>query len=127
MDNNSTNDNLFTYIINERSNDVDVLNNGDIKVQLKFSTSNVKIKDSHKLNLTEIKAVVKYIRKYCNNKNISITRKDKELCGEIILHKWLYKIGYKRINTKDCDLDFMSDKRWYVNILSKLIGLFISI
>ena len=32
----------------------------------------------------------------------------------------LYAVGYKREQTADADLDFTSDKRWYVNFISTI-------
>ena len=44
-----------------------------------------------------------------------------DMLGELRLHNALYAVGYKREQTTDADLDFTSDKRWYVNFISKII------
>lgn len=99
---------------------------GEGKVsQLVFSSHKAKIFDSHIFSTEEIKSIVLYIISYTEECGLKISRSYKELCGEIILHKWLYKLHIKRAQTKDCDLDFHKDSRWYVNLLSKIIGFFL--
>lgn len=93
--------------------------------QLAFSSHKVKIFNSHIFSTEEIRSIVLYIIDYAEKYGIKISRSYKELCGEIILHKWLYKLHIKRAQTKDCDLDFTQDGRWYVNLLSKIIGFFL--
>lgn len=93
--------------------------------QLVFSSHKAKIFDSYIFSTEEICSIVLYIIEYAEKYGIEISRSYKELCGEIILHKWLYKLHIKRAQTKDCDLDFHKDNRWYVNLLSKIIGFFL--
>ena len=93
--------------------------------QLVFSLRKVKIFDSYIFSTDEIRSIVLYIIEYVESYGIKISRSYKELCGEIILHKWLYKLHIKRAQTEDCDLDFHKDSRWYVNLLSKIIGFFL--
>ena len=94
-------------------------------LQLVFSSHKVKIFNSYIFSAEEIRGIVLYIIDYAEKYGIKISRSYKELCGEIILHKWLYKLHIKRAQTKDCDLDFHKDNRWYVNLLSKIIGFFL--
>lgn len=49
-------------------------------------------------------------------------RSNSDLFGELRLHNFLYALGIARENTRDCDLDYICDKRWYVEATSKLIG-----
>lgn len=99
--------------------------------QLVFGSHKVKIFDSYIFSTEEIRSIVLYIIGYTEvfgyteDCGLKISRSYKELCGEIILRKWLYKLHIKRAQTKDCDLDFHKDSRWYVNLLSKIIGFFL--
>lgn len=103
-----------------------IWSHGIRKSNLTIGKNTAKIMDSYIYNTTEIVAIVKYIELYFEDIDcLMIQRSPKELCGEIILHKWLYKLHIKRAQTKDCDLNFDEDPRWYVNLLSSIIGIFV--
>lgn len=94
-------------------------------ILLKFNQNCVKIVNSYKFNTRKrIDTIIAYVREYVAKLGYTITRSDRELYGEIKLHNFLYFIGYRRTSTADCDLDYVADKRWYVNFLSKIIGMF---
>ena len=61
-----------------------------------------------------------FIYSYAREKEIHIERKFTDMLGELRLHNALYAVGYKREQTADADLDFTSDKRWYVNFISTI-------
>ena len=42
--------------------------------------------------------------------------------GEYRLHNLLYSVGYKREQTGDADVDYVSNSRWYVNVVSSVFG-----
>lgn len=95
----------------------------DDNVKLHFNKDSVTIYNSYKQNKKKtIKKMVEFIRFYAEDRGYSIGCSDAELYGEIRLHNFLYWLGYKREQTGTCDLDFNGDRRWYVVLLSKLIG-----
>lgn len=98
------------------------LRNGK-EVSLEFGRDSVKIIRAYEQAGTEgICQTVIFIRNYAREKGYEIERDVTEMCGEIRLHGILYELGYKREQTGDCDLDYITDRRWYVNMMSKVIG-----
>ena len=63
-------------------------------------------------------AVLCTAKAYCDQNNISVSRKNIDLIGEYRLHVFLYQIGYKREQTGNADIDYIQDHRQYVNIAS---------
>ena len=93
------------------------------EIRLQFESESVKIIQSYKHNGTEtIFQTVQFVRFYAQGKGYEIEREVTEMYGEIRLHNILYNFGYKRERTGDCDLDYTADRRWYVNMASKIIG-----
>ena len=93
------------------------------EIRLQFESESVKIIQSYKHNGTEaIFQTVQFVRFYAQRKGYEIERDVTEMYGEIRLHNILYNFGYKRERTGDCDLDYTADRRWYVNMASKIIG-----
>ena len=93
------------------------------EITLQFGKDSVKILRSYQLmDIQSIYGTVMFIRFYVDEKGYEVSRKITEMYGEIRLHNIAYNLGYKRKRTVDCDLDYAPDRRWYVNVLSKLIG-----
>ena len=81
------------------------------------------IKDSYLLTKAETKELVEFITWFITTRTAyKLTQPERYLYGKIRLHKLLYLLHYKRSRTKDCDLDYEGNRRWYVNLLSKIIG-----
>ena len=98
------------------------LSGGQI-VSMTVYNKKIVIKDSYLLTKAETKELVEFITWFINTRTAyKLTQPEKYLYGEIRLHKLLYLLHYKRNRTKDCDLDYEGDRRWYVNLLSKIIG-----
>ncbi len=66
--------------------------------------------------------IVSFIRWYGRQNGYEISQAYTEMYGEYRLHNALYWLGYKRKQTGNSDLDYETDKRWYVNAVSKIIG-----
>lgn len=112
-----------TYTFTEiAEGEVQISAAGEEITSICISSTAAKIIDSYKLNRTGISETISYLLTYCKNKGYTVSRTNSALCGEVFLHNTLYKVGYKRGSTKDCDLDFIADRRWYVNLASILIG-----
>lgn len=91
-----------------------------------FGEESVKVVDSYTLNRKERLEVLCFIRYCLKEKDIDCNRTVQNTEGEMITHNFLYKLGYKPISTKDTDLDYVKDKRWYVNtatIIMQILGL----
>lgn len=92
-------------------------------VNLHFRENNVEISDSYVCNnIEDCFAVVLAIKSYAQSNGIEIVRSNTDLVGELRLHNFLYRIGYKRTETEDADLEYICDRRWYVNVASRVIG-----
>ena len=40
--------------------------------------------------------------------------------GELAAHAYLYDFGIEKASTRDADLDYAGDPRWYVRLLSAM-------
>lgn len=90
--------------------------------ELIFANNSVKIKDSYKAGKSDCMALALAIRSFSEEVGIAITRTNSEIYGELRLHEMLYSLGIARDHTRDCDVDYVADPRWYINSTSKLIG-----
>lgn len=92
-------------------------------VNLHFQENNVEVSDSYVCNnIKDYYAVVLAIKSYAQSNGIEILRTNTDLVGELRLHNFLYRIGYKRTETEDADLEYICDRRLYVNVASRVIG-----
>ena len=92
-------------------------------VDLHFRENNVEVSNSYVCNnIKDCYAVVLAIKSYAQSNGIEIVRSNTDLVGELRLHNFLYRIGYKRTETEDADLEYICDRRWYVNVASRVIG-----
>ena len=92
-------------------------------VDLHFRENNVEVSDSYACNnIEDCYAVVRAIKSYAQCNGIEIVRPNTDLVGELRLHNFLYRIGYKRSETGTADLEYICDRRWYVNVASRVIG-----
>lgn len=111
----------FTY--REEGKDVYLTLSDGQEIVLQFGDESVKMVCSYEHGtVDEIFQTVQFVRLYAIGKGYEIEREVTEMYGEIRLHNILYNLGYKREQTGDCDLDYIADRRWYVNAASKLIG-----
>ena len=92
-------------------------------VDLHFRGNNVEVRDSYVCNnIEDCYAVVLAIKSYAQSNGIEIVRSNTDLVGELRLHNFLYRIGYKQTETGTADLEYICDRRWYVNVASRMIG-----
>ena len=96
------------------------LTNGGV-VRMQFGDSAVKVYDAHR-HKSAVYEIAAFICAYGKGKGYTVSRKRKEIVGELKLHNLLYMIGYKRGRTKDADVDYTADSRWYVNLASAVLG-----
>lgn len=112
----------YTYCESENGRVVLTLETGE-EVTLQFGKNAVKVFDSYaKSSRKEALTIVMFARNYASKKGYDMPRKNTELYGEYRLHAFLYELGIERQHTADSDLDYIQDRRWYINIASKVIG-----
>lgn len=120
-------------IINSTNTDFDYYECGNGKVILTleeqkritfiFGNNSVKVVQSYQATSKEESiSIVLFIREYTRKNGIEVQRSNTQILGEYRLHNFLYSFGYKRAQTCDADIDFVSDRRWYVNIVSSVFG-----
>lgn len=100
------------------------LSNGK-QINIYFSDEAAKIIDSYELSRNERIETVCFIKYYFKEKGIVCTRTVQNLEAEWAMHNFLYRINYQIESTKDADLDYIQDKRWYVNaatIVMQILG-----
>jgi hypothetical protein len=111
-----------SYYYKERSSVSVMLPSDEIAV-LYFRNNHAKIKNSYRYDtISDCYAMVMAIQSYARQHDIEITRSLTEMVGELRLHNFLYEIGYKTDETGDADLEYIQDRRWYVNVASKMVG-----
>lgn len=97
------------------------LNKGQ-RVTIIFNETNAEVVGAYQYERPDVVRIIRFIRYYCDTHNVEVKRTNSDLWGEYRLHTALYKVGYKRSQTGDANLDYDSDKRWYVNVLGSVIG-----
>ena len=93
---------------------------------LSFYEDHVKIYDSYILNYDERLDILNQVIDYTKKNEIEIKRGIEKLESEWYIHNVCYNLGISRDNTKDADLDFVQDARWYVNFATDVASLFYS-
>lgn len=112
-----------TFIYFKDGSEVLLILQDNEEVRLQFRRDSVEIIQSYKHSDAEVVfQIVQFVRFYALGKGYDVKREVTEMCGEIRLHNIAYDLGYKREQTGDCNLDYIADRRWYVNAASKVIG-----
>ena len=96
---------------------------GGKKITLIFGNASVRVVDSYQATSKEESiSVALFIRYYTRLNGIETARSNTDFTGEYRLHNCLYKLGYKRKQTENADIEYVKDRRWYVNVASTFIG-----
>ena len=96
------------------------LTNGRV-VRMRFWENAVTVYESHR-HKSAVYEITAFIYAYGEKNGYTVSRKRKEIVGELKLHNLLYMVGYKRGRTKDADVEYTADTRWYVNLASVVLG-----
>ena len=111
-------DREFTY---RKENGKTVLELEGTEVVLQFGKDSVKVVNSYVIENKETQLqTVLFIRKYLSKQT---PRQTTDLLGEFRLHNALYRLGIRRQQTGESDLDYIKDKRWYIDVVGKILGL----
>ena len=92
------------------------------EVRMRFNEDSVKIYESYRYD-SAVYEIIAFVRAYSQKSGYEITRENAELVGEVKLHNRLYFMGYERERTRDSDIEYTADSRWYVNEWSQILGL----
>ncbi len=112
----------LTYRVRETNNVELTLRDGKAVV-IQFGSKSAKVINAYLYEDEQsIFEIIQFIRGYASEQGLKIERGNSELYGEYRLHTILYSMEYKLSQTKDADLDYVADRRWYVNVCSKIIG-----
>lgn len=108
----------------ERDGDVISLRlNDGVKVNLRFGNTSVIIEDAYRVSTTEDQTqVILFIQSYLSREGKHLSRTITDCLGEYRLHYKLYTQGYEIEHTKDVDLEYNTDPRWYVGVSSRILG-----
>ena len=126
-----TNENLKIFNSARNSFDYKESENGSVEltlnqrkmVTLEFDETSVKVSGAYRYDdRPEMVEIIRFIRYYCDKNGIRITRKNSDLWGELRLHTVLYKMGYREVHTLNAEIDYEEDDRWYVNVVSTVLG-----
>ena len=80
--------------------------------------------DCYKLSKEEQVQVISFVIDYLETNGIYYDRTLNNFVAELSLHSYLYKLGIKESSTKDADLEFTEDSRWYVRTGTLLFQIF---
>lgn len=90
------------------------------EVTVIYGDDSIKVMDCHLLDKEERRELIANI--YANNKDKStLIRSVNNALAELTLHSYLYRIGIEKASTKDADLDYIKDNRWYVTFFTSII------
>ena len=84
----------------------------------------MKINDCQTLSKEEQVEVVSFIIDYLESNDIYYDRTVNNFVAELSLHSYLCKLGIAEASTKDADLEFVEDSRWYVRTGTLLFQIF---
>ena len=114
--------NGFDYKESEKGS-VELTLNQRKRVTLEFDETSVKVSGAYRYDdRPEMVEIIRFIRYYCDKNGIRIMRKNSDLWGELRLHTALYKMGYREVHTLNAEIDYEKDDRWYVNVVSTVLG-----
>jgi uncharacterized membrane protein YvbJ len=112
-----------TFYYTDKNGEVELTLNDEQTVSMKFTQTRVKIYDSYLADTREDGLYITlFIHHYAEKKGYEVTKSNTEMFGEYSLHNFLYNGNFRRDQTADADIDFLEDRRWYVNAVSTVIG-----
>ena len=111
-------------ILTRKSNYIDTYNftiESGREIELMLYDDHVKIKNSYDYDFSERMETLTYF----SNNNFGIQNLDiKKMESEWYVHNLCYQFNIFPYNSKDADLDFSCDTRWYVNFATNVAELF---
>ena len=101
--------------------------NSGRRVDLMLFNDHAQIMDSYKFSFEERMEILNNLLEISHSKNLYFTSSLKKMESEWYIHNLCYNMGIARNETKDVDIDFKNDQRWYVNFATDIAELFYGI
>ncbi len=121
------------YVYEYKDEEVENIEGNIISGQLNSKSYNVvvyetgvKIIDGHQFNKEERFIILSKIKKHIDKQGIELDRTINNLEAEWSLHNYLYQLNFATDSTKDADLEYLKDDRWYVQtstLLLQILGI----
>lgn len=112
-----------SFVYGEENGNVSLTLTSGKKIRIRFNEKSAIVYQGYTAKgKTESIEIVSFIRWYAEQSGYEVRQSYTEMYGEYRLHNALYRLGYKRKQTGNSDLDYEKDKRWYVSVASKIIG-----
>ena len=92
-------------------------------VSVVFSDKSVRVRDCYQYGRKERLAICSYIYQELSSRGFN-ERSVQSLEAELVLHSICYKLGIRREQAIDADLDVYGDERWYVAAGYSLLEVF---
>ena len=89
-------------------------------VEVRFGDSSMMIVDCYKLDRNERLETLHYAYGSLEQLALTTNRTFQSMEGELAAHAYLYDFGIEKASTRDADLDYAGDPRWYVRLLSAM-------
>lgn len=90
-------------------------------VRIGFGKNAVTVYEAYK-HSGAVYEIVAFIYDYGAKNGYEIVREELDFIGEVKLHNLLYNMGYQQKRTQDADVEYTADSRWYVNVISRVLG-----
>ena len=83
-------------------------------IDIYISNDSVKITNCYLLNREERFMILSIIKSHLIKNGMTLDRSINNLEAELKLHAVLYELGVSKESTRDADLEYREDNRWYV-------------
>ena len=90
-------------------------------VEVIFGEDSMKIVDCYRLDRSERLEILHHAYSSLDELGITTKRTIHSLEGELAAHAYLYDWGIEKASTRDADLDYWEDPRWYVRFVSAML------
>lgn len=91
------------------------------EVEVIFGQDSMRIVDCYRLDRTERLETLHHAYSSLDDLGIMTKRTIHSMEGELAAHAYLYDWGIEKASTRDADLDYAEDPRWYVSFLSAIL------
>ena len=115
------NSNYISGLANERqetSRNVTYMVGDSKEVEVVFGEDSMKIVDCYRLDRNERLETLHHAYSSLDGFGIMTKRTLHSMEGELAAHAYLYDWGIEKASTRDADLDYAEDPRWYVRFVS---------
>ena len=90
-------------------------------VDVRFGEDSMKIVDCYRLDRSERLETLHHAYSSLDGLGIKPKRTIHSMEGELAAHAYFYDWGIEKASTRDADLDYAEDPRWYVRFVSAML------